>query len=267
MSIDLLHYPSPEAEQATAVYVIADLHGRFDLAREMEGLVLADIDEYRPEKPVICFLGDYIDRGPESSQILSWLTATPFDRLPCVFLKGNHEAWMLSFLIDPVGTGINWLLNGGADTVESYGINIDDDPDDAGWLWLRSQLLKAVPPAHLSFLEELRLAFVWDGFICVHAGINPRRPLSGQKENDLLWIREPFLNSRKNFGYRIVHGHTIFDEPQLRKNRIGIDTGAFDSDVLHSAVLTRTGVRLLKVGNKQQGLTIASEVKGGQSDE
>ncbi|MFA5957787.1 metallophosphoesterase [Hyphomicrobium sp.] len=254
MSIDLLHYPSPEAVQATSVYVIADLHGRLDLAREMEAVVLRDIAKYGPKKPVICVLGDYIDRGPDSCQLLSWLTASPFDRLPCVFLKGNHEAWMLSFLIDPVGTGINWLLNGGADTVESYGINIDDDPDDADWLWLRSQLLKAIPPVHLSFLEELRLAFVWDQFICVHAGINPRRPLNNQDEDDLLWIREPFLNSRKDFGYRIVHGHTIVEKPQLRKNRIGIDTGAFDSDVLYCAVLTRSGVRLLKVGTKQSSL-------------
>jgi serine/threonine protein phosphatase 1 len=250
--IDVTGYPSPEATDATAVYVIADMHGCYDLARQMEAAILSDIAAEGYKKPVICCVGDYIDRGPHSANVIEWLVNSPFDGLPCVCLKGNHEDWMLSFLAAPNEIGIDWLLNGGADTIESYGIDIDDDPEDSGYLWLRGRLMQAVPPEHLAFLERLRFAFVWDRYICVHAGIDPRRKLSEQRERDLLWIRDPFLKSRKDFGYRIVHGHTIVDAPELRKNRIGIDLGAFESDVLCCAVLMSSGVRLITVGEHRQ---------------
>jgi len=254
MLIDVINYPSPEAADATVVYAVADLHGRFDLLLAMESLIARDIAETRPSRAVVCYLGDYIDRGRESAQVIEHLSTTAGAAGPDtaaaparVFLKGNHEDRMLAFLSDPETNGAGWLHYGGREALASYGLSIPDQPDAAAWLRLRDELNQALPPAHRHFLDTLRLAFVWRDYIFVHAGLNPERPLQAQDAHDLMWIRERFLHSSHVWSHRIVHGHVVVPEPEFHANRIAIDTGASRTGRLTALVVSEAAPRLLQV--------------------
>ncbi len=244
--IDVSTYPSPEAADATAVYAVGDVHGRLDLLEEIEAAIAADIAATRPVRPVICYLGDYIDRGPASAQVIDRL-ATPFDDgVTRVFLMGNHEDRMLGFLTAPAADGPAWLQYGGREALESYGLTVPSLPLAADWPRLRDALAAALPPAHLDFLRGLRLAFAWRGYLFVHAGLDPARPMNAQDPRDLMWIREPFLSSDRDWGLRVVHGHVIVDAPVFRANRIGIDTGAYHSGRLTCLVVSDGETRLIQ---------------------
>lgn len=248
MPIDVVHYPSPEAAEATVVYAVGDLHGRFDLLLAMESLIARDLAETQPARAVVCHLGDYIDRGPQSAQIIEHLGTTPGPGdATRVFLKGNHEDRMLAFLADPEANGAGWLLYGGREALASYGLSLADAPDPAAWRQVRDALIETLPAAHLQFLQALRLAFVWRDYIFVHAGLNPDRPLEAQDAHDLMWIREPFLKSNHVWSHRIVHGHVVVPEPELHANRIAIDTGASRTGRLTTLVVTDAPPRLLQV--------------------
>jgi serine/threonine protein phosphatase 1 len=243
MPIDVINYPSPEAADATVVYAVADIHGRLDLLLAMESLIASDIADTQPSRAVVCYLGDYIDRGLQSAQVIDHLTRTRTgtDGAPArVFLKGNHEDRMLAFLSDPEANGPGWLDYGGREALASYGLGLSmiDEADAAGWLRLRDALNQALPPAHLQFLQALRLAFVWRDYIFVHAGLNPARPLDAQDAHDLMWIREPFLKSAHVWSHRVVHGHVVVSEPQFHANRIAIDTGASRTGRLTALVVS-----------------------------
>jgi len=244
--IDVASFPSPEAVDATVVYAIADVHGRLDLLNAMETAIRADVDETRPKRPVICYLGDYVDRGPHSAQVIERLSSSFGDDVPRIFLKGNHEDRMIEFLDEPVANGPSWLKFGGREALESYGLSVPEQPGDADWPVLRDKLLDALPAAHRDFLRNLRLAFVWRNYLFVHAGIDPGRSLNEQSAHDLMWIREPFLTSQADWGMRVVHGHVIVEEPAFRPNRIGIDTGAYQSGRLTCLVVSGRGTRLLQ---------------------
>jgi len=194
---------------------------------------------------VICYLGDYVDRGPHSAQVIERLSSPFDDDVPRIFLKGNHEDRMLEFLDEPTANGPSWLKFGGRGAFESYGLLIPEQPGDADWPALRDKLLDALPAAHLDFLRNLRLAFVWRDYLFVHAGVDPGKPLNEQSAHDLMWIREPFLSSDTDWGVRVVHGHVIVEEPVFRPNRIGIDTGAYRSGQLTCLVVSGEGTRLL----------------------
>lgn len=244
--IDVTNLPSHEAEGATAVYAVADIHGRLDLLDRMEILIADDIAEHRPRRPLICYLGDYIDRGPRSAQVIDRLCTVSRDGVPRIFLKGNHEDRMIDFLSDPRGNGPSWMKFGGREALESYGLDVPHEPDDGGWLRLRDALAGVLPEEHRDFLDALRLGLKWRDYLFVHAGIDPDKPLDAQSAHDLMWIREPFLSSERRWDYRIVHGHVIVDEPVFRDNRIGIDTGAYQSGKLTCLVATEDGTRLLQ---------------------
>lgn len=246
--IDASRYPSPEAADATAVYAVGDVHGRLDLLEAIEAAIGRDIAATRPSRPVICYLGDYVDRGPASAQVIDRLAAPFGDGVPRVFLKGNHEDRMLEFLEAPAAAGPAWLQYGGREALESYGVAVPARPGDADWPRLRDALAAALPPAHLGFLRALRLAFVWRGYLFVHAGLDPARPADAQDAHDLMWIREPFLSSDRDWGLRVVHGHVIVDAPVFRPNRIGIDTGAYHSGRLTCLVAFDGGTRLIQTG-------------------
>jgi serine/threonine protein phosphatase 1 len=238
--IDVLAYPSPEAEGTTVVYAVGDVHGRLDLLEAMDRLIADDIAATRPERPTVCYLGDYIDRGPHSAQVISHLAARSVarpvepprrpsreDAAPAwVFLKGNHEDRMLDFLAAPAAHGPAWMEFGGIEALASYGVTTGREPVDGGWDRLRDELQERLPTAHLDFLRRLRLAFVWRSYVFVHAGLDPERPLHAQDPRDLMWIKEPFLSSTREWSHRVVHGHVVGPEPVFRDNRIGIDTGA-----------------------------------------
>jgi serine/threonine protein phosphatase 1 len=256
MPIDVANYPSPEAADASVIYAVADLHGRFDLLIAMECLIARDIAETQPSRAVVCYLGDYIDRGPQSAQVIEHLSTTAYiagadpDTAPArVFLKGNHEDRMIAFLSDPVANGAGLVQYGGRELLASYGLSMPDEPDDPRsttvWLDLRDAFAHALPPAHRQFLEALRLAFVWRNYIFVHAGLNPRHPLDAQDPHDLMWIREAFLKSSHVWSHRIVHGHVVVPEPEFHPHRISIDTGASRTGRLTTLVVSHGAPRLL----------------------
>jgi serine/threonine protein phosphatase 1 len=247
--IDVLAYPSPEAGDTTVVYAVGDVHGRLDLLQAMDRLIAEDIAATRPERPTVCYLGDYIDRGPHSAEVLSYL-ASRDDATPArVVLKGNHEDRMLDFLEAPAAHGPAWMEFGGIEALASYGLTTGREPIDGDWDRLRDELQARLPAAHLDFLRRLRLAFVWRGYVFVHAGLNPERPLQAQDPRDLMWIKEPFLSSTQEWSHRVVHGHVVGPETVFRDNRIGIDTGASRFGRLTCLVVSDGPLRVLQAQN------------------
>jgi serine/threonine protein phosphatase 1 len=161
-----------------------------------------------------------------------------------VFLKGNHEAFFGAVLRDPSRI-TDWFQFGGIQTLMSYGLSPPPNPDDEEQRALVRQLAAALPPQHLEFLQRLRLTFTCGDFFFVHAGVRPGIPLPEQQEADLLWIREEFLRSQKNFGKYVVHGHTPVRSAEVLPNRANIDTGAYATGNL--TLLSIQGSRLLAV--------------------
>jgi len=233
---------------ATRVYAIGDIHGRLDLLAEIEAAIAADIAATAPDRPLICYLGDYIDRGPHSAQVIEYLCEVGAGRVERAFLIGNHEDRMIAFLADPAANGPAWMKFGGREALESYGVAVPDAVSDEAWPGLRDALCAVLPESHRSFLADLLIGLRWRDFLFVHAGLSPDSPACEQTPRDLMWIREPFLSSECDWGFRVVHGHVIADDPVFRANRIGIDTGAYRSGRLTCLVLDDAGERLLQTG-------------------
>jgi len=236
----------PAVPPGTAVYAIGDIHGRLDLLTDLLGRIAADPERGEAERKVIVCLGDYVDRGAHSAGVIDLL----LDRIPpgfeVVTLLGNHERLMIEFL-DDVRRGPLWLRNGGDATLESYGLEVGDDADlDARRLLaLQAAFREYLPARHLEFLQSLKLAHAEGDYVFVHAGVRPGVPLAAQQEEDLIWIRELFLNSTADHGAVVVHGHTIRPEPEFRPNRIGIDTGAYFTGHLTCLALEGTKRRII----------------------
>lgn len=229
----------------TRVYAVGDIHGRRDLLEDILGQVERDAAAAAEPRKVVVFLGDYVDRGPDSAGVIDRLVAGPPAGFEWVMLKGNHEEFMLRFLEAP-SNGLPWIMNGGDATLASYGalesrILFDPYELDA----LHEKLTRRLPEAHRRFLDGLALTRVEGGYLFVHAGIRPGVPLAQQDPRDLVWIRDEFLASRADHGHVVVHGHTPMLKPQVRDNRIGIDTGAFQTGVLTALALHGTERRFL----------------------
>lgn len=236
--------------EGRAVYAIGDIHGRRDLLQELLAQIAADAERHPTDRErAIVFLGDYIDRGPESPQVVETLLRLDWPGFTPVFLMGNHEDAMLEFL-DGQSDGVAWLTYGGLETLISYGVAIRRLPgnDDAA-AELRAALWAAVPQRHVDFLRRCVLSHVIDDYVFVHAGVRPGWPLDQQSPRDLLWIRDEFLRASAALpGYVVVHGHTICDVPQDLGHRIDIDTGAFVSGRLTCLVLRGATRRFLTTG-------------------
>lgn len=219
------------------VYAVGDIHGRADLLRRLIGLVAADADAAPRLQPYLIFLGDYVDRGPDSREVIDLLIGGLPRHFGAVFLKGNHEDALLRFLEAPA-TGAHWLSYGGDATLRSYGVPLPAEGTAEQQLTaLRDRLARRLPPRHRAFLEHLRLCVSIGDYFFVHAGVRPGIPLDSQDAEDLMWIRDPFLAARTDHGKVVVHGHTIVEEPEERPNRIGIDTGAYATGRLTCLVL------------------------------
>lgn len=219
------------------VYVIGDIHGRVDLLERIHDRIERDIERVAPDRSVVVYVGDYIDRGEKSREVLDLLLDTPIRATERVHLLGNHEDFLLTFLDDPT-VGDLWLKNGGDATIYSYGVGAPSVPDrEERHRMMREDLLNKLPETHLDFLRNLERFHVEGDYAFVHAGIRPGVPLSDQVNGDLLWIRGEFLDSRVDHEMCIVHGHTITDDVEVRWNRIGIDTGAYYSGRLTCLVL------------------------------
>jgi serine/threonine protein phosphatase 1 len=225
------------------VYAVGDIHGCDDVLDQLLRMIRADAAGAGAEC-VAVFLGDYVDRGPMSFEVIDRLVNEPLPGFQHVFLKGNHEAMMLDFLAGPPDP--LWLYNGGVETLMSYGIGgLWAFADTASLEAARRELDAALPPRHRAFLQGLRASHVEGDYAFVHAGIRPGVAFCDQREQDLLWIRAPFLASREPFDYRVVHGHTIVKRPEVLPHRIAIDTGAFHTGTLTCAVLEGENVRFL----------------------
>jgi len=235
-----------EVPDGVRVYAVGDIHGRVDLLDRLHTMILEDAADIRPGfEKVVVYLGDYLDRGLYSRELLDLFLDDPLAGFESVHLRGNHDQCFLDFLVDPE-TEASWLRFGGDATVYSYGVRIPDDmPPDVRMVYIRDRLLETVPQRHLAFLANLELAWEIGDFLFVHAGINPERPLSKQTPEDLMWIRGAFLESDRDFGKVVVHGHSVTGVPEIRQNRIGIDTGACYNNNLTCVVLEGTNKRFL----------------------
>jgi serine/threonine protein phosphatase 1 len=227
--IDLLSAPAtlPPGQR---IYAIGDIHGCLDRLVAMHELIAEDLTERPVDSAILVHVGDLVDRGPESAQVVDWLLAgppVPVQRV--VNLMGNHEHMMLAAMAsgDDEAAAL-WLHNGGADSLMSWGIPRSVAHKD----WAAR-----IPIAHLVFLRDLATHFQSGPYLFVHAGIRPGVPLDQQTRQDMLWIREPFLSSKLDHGFVVVHGHTPRREPTVRPNRIDIDTGAVIGGALTCAVL------------------------------
>jgi serine/threonine protein phosphatase 1 len=162
-----------------------------------------------------------------------------------VFLKGNLEDRMLDFLEKPEEHGAGWLHYGGREALSSYGLSIAGEAGEGDWTQLRDRLQERLPAAHLNFLRMLRLTFVWRGYVFVHAGLNPDLPMHAQDPHDMMWIKEPFLSSTRDWSRCIIRGHVVVPEPVFRAHRIGIDPGASRSGRL-TCLIVSDGPRVLQ---------------------
>jgi serine/threonine protein phosphatase 1 len=212
------------------VYAVGDVHGCFERLVAMHEQIAADLTERPVDEAVLIHLGDYVDRGLESAQVIEWLLAGPPVPVQSVVnLMGNHEAMMLAAIarLEP-DAGELWLRNGGAESLMSWGISRTVPQEE----WAAH-----IPRPHLLFLRDLVLHHRIGPYFFVHAGIRPGVPLHQQTRHDLLWIREPFLSFKREHGVVVVHGHTPRREPFAGHNRIGIDTGAVIGGALTCVVL------------------------------
>lgn len=232
---------TPSTPPGRRVYAIGDVHGRYDLLQELLKTITLDAQNIGDgDQNVLIFLGDYVDRGGHSKRVVERLTMPPPAGFDMICLKGNHEDMLLQFL-GGEGSMISWLKNGGRETLKSYGVDVKelsvsyvtDEAVEAAWLALRT----VMPDSHLEFLSSLELIHVEGDYAFVHAGIRPGVNLAEQSESDLIWIRGEFLKSDADFGKIIVHGHSVASLPSINANRIGIDTGAWHTDVLTCLVL------------------------------
>ncbi|MBF0212407.1 MAG: serine/threonine protein phosphatase [Magnetococcales bacterium] len=230
----------------TRVYAIGDIHGRADLLRTIHDQIRADFAPLPASwRKIVIYLGDYIDRGDDSKGVIDLLLDNPLPTCESIHLKGNHEAELQDFLVNP-GGGHLWTQFGGMATASSYGVQVPPRISaEARMQELRDRLLEAIPMAHQAFLTSLRFRYELGDYFFTHAGVRPEVPLNRQRPPDLLWIREPFLYYDGQLEKVVVHGHTVMETPVITPNRIGIDTGACYSGHLTCLVLEQTSHRFL----------------------
>jgi serine/threonine protein phosphatase 1 len=215
----------PRLPPGMRVYAIGDIHGRADLLAQTFATIDADRMRAPVERAIEVYLGDYVDRGPHSREVLDLLIERRRTR-EAVCLKGNHEAFVLDVLAHPRKLA-EWRLFGGLPTLLSYGLRPTINPRSDQQLDLVAEFAEAIPQEHLAFLENLPTSLCLGDYYFVHAGVRPGVALEAQRDQDLLWIRDQFLGSTIDFGKYVVHGHTPVAKPDVRPNRINIDTGAY----------------------------------------
>jgi serine/threonine protein phosphatase 1 len=231
------------------VYAVGDIHGRADLLTRLLDDLIADArNGGYSGKPILIFLGDYVDRGFQSKDVISILLGSAVSSFETYFLKGNHEQAMLQFLDDPT-IGPRWAEYGGAETLVSYGVQPPRSRTSLEeWIRASAELRQAMPAEHVDFLKNLELSVRVGDYVFVHAGMRPGVPLDQQAEHDILWIRDEFLNDRRQFEAVIVHGHTPIQKPYRDGRRIGLDTGAYLSGKLTAARFEHDAVEFITTG-------------------
>lgn len=224
------------------VYIVGDIHGCASLLERL--LVTIELDAAGgPPKRRLVFVGDYVDRGPNSRAVIERLLNPP-EGFETHCLRGNHDQAVLDFLNDPLFYRV-WKSYGAQETLLSYGVRPPrfDDAQSINASW--DEFAAALPETHLRFLESLEYSWEIGDYFVAHAGVRPGTALTAQAPQDLLWIRDEFLSSQSDFGKVVIHGHTPFDGVVKRKNRIGIDTGAYGTGRLSAVALEGQTVRVL----------------------
>ena len=241
------------------VYAIGDVHGHLSALHRMHNIIMEDMRGIDDVTAHIVYLGDYIDRGPDSASVIDYLLEQrdKDDGIYRSFLLGNHEHSMIRFMQDEdISQTAQWLRWGGVETSQSYGFEfrtfppVSDDISEA-----REYLNTHVPEEHWMFLTEMPLAIEIGDYFFAHAGVDPKKPYDEQEIRDLTAIRQPFLSwykepEYKPFKKKVVHGHTISRDPVIRPHRIGVDTGLYQGGALTAAVLEGDSVRFLQVSGK-----------------
>lgn len=232
------------------VYAIGDIHGRLDLLGGIHEHIAEDARRHPSRRKLLIYLGDYVSRGADSRAVVDCVREWQQDGFERVWLKGNHEDLMLRFLGGEIEAGRHWFDYDGLDTLADYGVAIDDRlaRDEASVLELRKRFAAALPPAHLDFFRSLDIRHHVGDYCFVHGGVRPGVPLDRQRDQDCMWIRRTFLDSDLEHGAMIVHGHSISAQPEIRHNRIGIDTGAYRSGILTCLVLDGESRSFLQTG-------------------
>jgi len=232
----------PKTPENTCIFAIGDVHGRLDLLNQILQKIRVEAQKCTQHHKILVMLGDYIDRGPDSRGVLDRLAEVQKGKILKDFdvhlLKGNHEETMLSFLAEKGPA--TWLVNGGDQTVSSYGLDPKQNLKD-----LRPAFLKALPKSHRKVLRKLKFGVVLGDYGFVHAGVRPGVAWADQEPDDLLWIRAAFLNFKQDHEHMVVHGHSPNKAPVELSNRIGIDTKAWESGKLTCLVLQGLDRRFL----------------------
>lgn len=234
----------PAGARGWRAYAVGDIHGRLDLLEELLEKVHADIARRPARKVLLVFVGDLIDRGPSSAQVVERLRTYGHSGVRPMFLLGNHEEVLLRILKGEADLITQWRRFGGTECLASYGVERDRLAalsDEEALPVVR----EAVPKTHVQFLESFDDSCRFGDYLFVHAGIRPGVEIDQQKQSDLRWIREPFLFDETDHGFVVVHGHTIRPEVEMRPNRIGIDTGAYRSGVLSALAIEGSDTWLL----------------------
>jgi len=230
---------APSGPPKKRAYVIGDVHGRLDLLEALLEGIYRDIGERPVKDLLLVFLGDLIDRGPSSAQVVELLRTYSRPPIRPIFLLGNHEEVLLRILAGETALIPGWLRFGGRQCLESYGADAEairtSSANDA-----LPAIRAAIPQSHVDFLETFADTCRFGDYLLVHAGIRPGIALDQQRQADLRWIREPFLADEADHGFVVVHGHTISPAVDERTNRIGIDTGAYRSDLLTALAIEGT---------------------------
>lgn len=235
------HYP--RLATGESIYAVGDIHGKLDCLQAVHALIDDDRRRRAPSRTMEIYVGDYVDRGPESAAVIDQLIQRG-TQCPCIFLRGNHEQMFEDVLSGQMDLAA-WREVGGLETIRSYGVDprrLAADPQLAPAL-----IHDSVPPAHREFLSALRPMATMAGYIFVHAGLRPGVPLDKQNLLDLLWIREEFTHSDKDFGAIVVHGHTPVEEPELLHNRVNLDTGAYATGRLSFCRIDADGLAVQSV--------------------
>lgn len=237
----------PAVPEGTVVWAVGDIHGRMDLLLPLVEAIAGDLHASHAARKVVVFLGDYIDRGPNSRDVVRLLAGlSQAQGVEWRFLKGNHEQAMLEFLEDP-STGARWCEYGGDSTLRSYGLKVPALAHRTeAWNRVAADLRHKVTPREMAFLEGLELSLSVGDYFFAHAGARPGVALDRQAAEDLLWIRRPFLDSPAAFERVVVHGHTPTATVHADRRRVGIDTKAYDSGVLTALRLEREDRTILQ---------------------
>lgn len=246
----------PSTDLGERIYAVGDIHGRYDLLRELMDTIGEHVEARPPARALhLVFMGDLIDRGPDSAKVIEFLYDLQLKTNRVIVLLGNHEDAMLRALEGDAAIMRTWLAVGGLDTLRSFGVAPPEPGEDIRTFAAR--IVAAIPRPWLNWLRRLPVhASSGDYFFC-HAGVRPGVQLRRQARDDLLWIREDFLEDPSYHGAVIVHGHSIEPQVEFRQNRIGIDTGAYRTGVLTA----------LYLDGEDQALLSTSPAGAAQSEE